>query len=243
MLTLSAGDLLTLWERGASLHPIDRALQVLALALPDRPWVDLARVSLGERDALLLEVRRATLGDRIAAQDTCQACGERVEIDLTCSALIGERSPASREWLLEHDGYRLTLRAVTSEDAAAAAMSVTVAAATSQLLERCVVAATRDERPVQATELPDTIVSAAAASIAEHDTRAELVLDLACPACQRRWTRILDVARFVWIELTTRAQHVVTDIHTLARAYGWSEADIIAMSDARRAAYLHLVTA
>jgi hypothetical protein len=243
MLTLSARDLLTLWERGASLHPIDRALQVLAVALPDRPWRDLARVSLGERDALLLEVRRATLGDRISAQDTCQACGERVDIDLTCSALIGERSSSPHEWLLEHDRYRVTLRSITSEDAAAAAMSITVASATRQLLERCVVSAMRDERPVTAADLPDAMVSAVAASIAEHDSRAELVLDLACPACERRWTRVLDVARFVWSELTTRAQQIVADVHTLARAYGWSEGDIIAMSDARRAAYLQLVTA
>jgi hypothetical protein len=101
----------------------------------------------------------------------------------------------------------------------------------------------RDERPVTAADLPDAMVSAVAASIAEHDSRAELVLDLACPACERRWTRVLDVARFVWSELTTRAQQIVADVHTLARAYGWSEGDIIAMSDARRAAYLQLVTA
>jgi hypothetical protein len=243
MLTLSAGDLLTLWERGASLHPIDRALQVLAIALPDRPWRDLARVSLGERDALLLEVRRATLGDRIAAQDTCQACGERVEIDLTCSALIGEHTPSPGAWLLEHDGYHVTLRCINSEDAAAAAMSVNVAIARSQLLERCVVSASRDEQPVQAIDLPEPIVSAAAASMADHDTRAELVLDLTCPACERRWQRVLDVVRFVWIELTARAQQLIADIHTLARAYGWSEAEILAMSDARRTAYLSLVTA
>ena len=243
MLTLSPGDLLTLWERGASLHPIDRAMQVLALALPDRPWRDLARLSLGERDALLLEVRRATLGDRIAAQDTCQACGERVEIDLTCSALIGAPSPSLREWRLEHDGYRLMLRALTSEDAAAAARSSSVTAAASHLLERCVVAATRDERPVTARDLPAATIAAAATSIAEHDTRAELLLDLTCPACQRQWQRVLDVARFVWIELTTRAVQLIADVHTLARAYGWSETDILAMSDARRTAYLHLVTA
>jgi hypothetical protein len=243
MHTLSAGDLLTLWERGAGLHAIDRSLQILAVALPDQEWRDLARLSLGDRDTLLLEVRRATLGDRIAAQDRCQACGERVDIDLACSALVAGPRAAPDHWSIVHDDYRLTIRPLTSEDAAAAAMCGSVAAARALLLARGIIAATLGEQPVSAGDLPDEIASAAVASMAEHDTGAELVLDLTCPACHSRWQNVLDVARFVWTELAVRAQQVTADVHTLARAYGWSEDDILAMSDARRAAYLRLVMA
>ena len=243
MRTLSAGDLLALWERGARLHPIDRSLAVLALALPERPWRDLVRLSLGERDSLLLEVRRTTLGDRIDAQDRCVMCGERVELQLACSTLAAASAPAAGEWTISAPRYQLTLRVLTSEDAAAAATCKSVAAARSLLLERGIVAAAVDDRVVAARDLPGHVLSAAAASLAEHDTRAEMVLDLTCPACHAQWQSVLDVARFVWTELAARARHIIGDVHTLARAYGWSEAEILGLTDMRRAAYLRLVSA
>jgi len=239
-----AGDaLLALWERGATLHPIDRALHVLAYAAPGRDPEALARLPLGVRDALLLAARRATLGERIEAQDACPACGERIEVALACSALAAGEAPPSPEWPLEAAGYRLRLRPLDSHDAAASAQAGDVAAARALLLARCVVAAERDGESVPPAAFPEAVAAAAAASLAAHDGAAELMLSLACPRCGHAWSSVLDVASFVWTELVARAQHLLRDVHALARAYGWREADILALSDARRAAYLALATA
>lgn len=243
MRTLSADDLLVLREQGAALHAIDRALQIVACALPDRDPVELARLPLGCRDALLLSIRRSTLGDRLDAQDVCAGCGERVEVELTCSALASAAATPPPEWALDRDGYRLTLRALDSFDAAAAAQRESVGAARAELLARCIVRCDRADATVRIDSLPDDIVSAIAASIAEHDSGAELMLEFVCPQCRHGWQRVLDVATFVWTELAARAQRLALEVHTLARAYGWREADILAMTDARRATYLALVTA
>ena len=40
-----------------------------------------------------------------------------------------------------------------------------------------------------------------------------------------------------------RARALLAAVHTLARAYGWSEPDVLALSEQRRAAYLEMVTA
>ena len=43
-------------------------------------------------------------------------------------------------------------------------------------------------------------------------------------------------------EVAAAARRLMADIHELASAYGWSEAAIVSMSTARRAAYLEMLT-
>jgi hypothetical protein len=50
-----------------------------------------------------------------------------------------------------------------------------------------------------------------------------------------------DIAAYLWQEVDARARRALRDTHTLARAYGWREADILAMSDFRRQQYLEMV--
>jgi hypothetical protein len=79
--------------------------------------------------------------------------------------------------------------------------------------------------------------------LAECDPWAESLLELTCPECRHEWTVLLDVAVFLWTQIRTRAQRLLRDVHTLASAYGWREADILTMSSRRREAYLELVGA
>jgi hypothetical protein len=243
MHSLTPLDMLWLWERGAALHAIDRALQVLACAYPGCVSEELIGLPLGERDRLLLAVRQASMGDRMEARDACPACGERIEVDLSCDALADIGGVAPQEWELEHEGYRLTLRPLNSADAALAARCTEVQSARAVLLSRSIVSVEvgGEQRPFDA--LPAEIVVSAVASVEKHDSGAELMLELNCPECGHAWSNVLDVASFVWTEIAARARRLLLDVHTLARAYGWREADILTMSEARRAAYLSMVNA
>jgi hypothetical protein len=240
--TLSADDLLELHERGAGLHAIDRALALLARALPERQPADLARLPLGSRDALLLAVRQAVLGDQLDAQDDCPTCGERVEVTLRCEALAASCTPPPARWSIEHGRHRLVLRPLDSRDAAAAARCPTVEAAGAELLARAVIAAEHDGAAVAVETLPSEVASRLAGSVATQDAGAEQTQRFSCHAGGGVWAGVLDTASFVWRELAARAERLLLDVHTLARAYGWSQADILAMSGARRAAYVALVT-
>jgi hypothetical protein len=243
MRTLTADELLALCEEGAGLHAIDRSLRVLARALPDRDFEELARLPLGHRDRLLLAVRRATLGETLDARDVCPACSEQVDVRLECSALIAASQSSSTTWRLEHDDYHIRLRVLDSVDAATAARAGDVGTACSVLLSRSIVESQRGGEVEPVEQLPGPVVSAAVESLAAHDPGAELLLDFVCPSCHQSWNNVLDVATFVWAELAAHAGRLIVDVHTLAVAYGWREADILAMSDSRRAAYLALVTA
>jgi hypothetical protein len=243
MRPLSPSDLLVLWERGAGLHAVDRALLALATTEPERDAGELARLPLGDRDARLLELRRVTLGDRLEAVAACPHCGVRVELELACEDLMAGADAGAGEWEHEHDGARLTLRALDSRDAAAAAIAGRdggAEAARAALLARAVVAAERDGRAVAFDDLGPDAAAAVAAAVAGRDARAELLLDLTCPDCGHAWSPVLDVASFVWAELAARAERLLGDVHALARAYGWREADVLGLSEVRRATYVAL---
>jgi hypothetical protein len=243
MHALTSRDILWLWERGAALHAIDRALHVLACAYPELGGEELIALPLSERDRLLLAVRRATIGNRLEACDACPACGERIEVELSCDTLAEAGAVAPQQWELEHAGYRLRLRALTSADAAMAARCGEVASARSVLLARSIVAAEMSGEQQSAESLPAEVLAAVADSIECHDSGVELLLALNCPACGHTWSNALDVASFVWTEIVARAQRLLVDVHTLAGAYGWREADILSLGEARRAAYLSMVNA
>ena len=52
----------------------------------------------------------------------------------------------------------------------------------------------------------------------------------------------LDVGRLVWREVAgARPSGCSLDIDALARAYGWTEADVLALTPMRRAAYLQML--
>jgi hypothetical protein len=239
MRALTPAESLKLWERGERLHSVDRALHMLASAFPERSAEELAQLPLGCRNALLLAVRRATWGEWLDAQEQCPACNEQVEFSFSCSVLAAGEPPPS-EWQLESGRHRLTLRPLNSLDAAAAARHGDLAGAYAEMLARSVVAAECDGEQVAPGALPADASSAVAASLAAHDSRAELLLDLMCPACNHSWQTCLNIANFIWSELTAHAMRLVEEVHTLAQTYGWAEADILAMSDIRRSAYIAL---
>ncbi len=52
---------------------------------------------------------------------------------------------------------------------------------------------------------------------------------------------VRDIASFLWKALHAWAKLMLGDVHELARAYGWTEADILALpSPTRRQIYLEL---
>ena len=62
-----------------------------------------------------------------------------------------------------------------------------------------------------------------------------------CPDCATTSTAALDVALLLWAQVEVRATALMAQVHALARAYGWTEPDVLALEPRRRAAYLELV--
>lgn len=75
----------------------------------------------------------------------------------------------------------------------------------------------------------------------ELDPQADMVLSFSCPHCAAESSHLFDIASVLVKEVNNWAQRMLRDIHTLATAYGWSEARILALGPMRRQAYLDMV--
>nr|HQU62743.1 hypothetical protein [Nitrosomonas sp.] len=112
MLNLSPAQILEVWESGARLHPLDRALLLLHRMQPDTVLPDLADLSIGQRDQLLLTLRRQLFGRELPGYIDCPGCRTRLEFMLDTEAF---RSTVSHH-PVEVDGLRV--RQPTSRDLA-----------------------------------------------------------------------------------------------------------------------------
>ncbi len=237
MRPLTSQEILGVWERGERWHPVDQALLLLAASEPETPWEGLAGLSLGRRDAKLLALRERTFGSHLRGLTTCLGCGESLEFTVSTRDLLAE-TPEQKEWYsVGREGYLLRFRLPNSHDLVAVLEYPDPAAARMALLERCV-EATRAGRPAAASTLAAEVVEALEARMAEMDPQGETAVELSCAGCGHLWKAALDVGRFFWQELAAEARRLLREVHLLASTYGWRETEILALSPARRHAYL-----
>jgi len=238
---LSAAALLDLWQAAEPREPVARSLALAAAADPEAAGADdLARLPLGRRDSRLLALHEALAGRLLEATARCPACGEHAEFALDTAELGAREAEPWPPAPLEAAGFIVVWRPPDSRDVAAAAEAGGAAAAERVLLERCVTAAAGPQGELDGAGLPADVRAALARAMTESDPLAELLVDVSCPACGSEFVADLDAGGFVWAELRAHAQRLLREVDVLARAYGWSEAEVLALTDRRRAAYLEL---
>lgn len=241
---LTAQRILEVWERGQGRSSVEQAVQLLGAACPELDVSELWTLPLGERDACVLALRTSTLGDEIKGSVRCPACSDRLMFTLRENDV--RFAPAApglvpRELSVTVDEYEVRCRLPSSEDLYAIHALPDVEFARDVLLSRCIVEARREGDLLAPAALPDAVIDRVGDAITETDRQCEVELELSCAACRHEWKSLFDVASFFWTELTAIAQRLVQDVHALASAYGWSEAEILGMSAARRQLYLDLV--
>ena len=173
----------------------------------------------------------------------CPQCAERLELPIAVADLCVPSPPEAETQPLELvvDDCAVHFRLPNSEDLAAVVGCVDVAMAHSLLVRRCVGQASRAGRHIRSAELPVAVLDQLVQRMAACDPQAEVLLNLHCPTCGYVWQLVFDIVEFLWSEICTQAQRMLRDVHTLARAYGWRESDILSMSALRRQFYLNMV--
>jgi hypothetical protein len=247
-------DEAVLLEDLAGATPVVRATTLLARCLASGgeaapPDPTLARaLSLGDREALLLHLRRITLGDRLSCVLACPACGARLELDLRTADLI--LPPYEREGL-DHEArlptgdgdvcvrFRLP-NGGDQEAAASLAGREDERAAVRLLVSRCVRSVVA-EHGEETGAVPPELVPRLSQVMAERDPQAEIRLDAVCPDCRHSFAVPFDSARYVQEEMAQGADELFREVHALASHYHWTETDILAMTSRQRHRYLSLI--
>ena len=225
MRVLTAAEVLSAWERTRGQPALRQALEYLACAAPERSFDEWCSRTVGQVCLALFHLREALFGPDLPGIATCPHCAERLEFVFSCEGLATEGAATSPGQLTIAFGDRsIVIRPPTVAD-------LLESRSATELLERC--AGERIDVDAKWIEL-------ASARVAEADSFAETMLDLACPSCGHQWQAVLDIAAYLAREVAHRARRLLAEVHRLASAYGWSESEILGLSQARRNAYLEM---
>lgn len=244
MRPLTAYDLIRIWEFGLSRHPIDRSLMILAVAMPEKTIKELATLSIGTRDGYLLTIREQIFGPKLESVIECPECSEQLEFVLN---ILDIRKPDDfgenvSELEVKQGDYKIRFRPPNSLDLAEIVGQNNASEARKQLIQRCILNAKRKERRISPKKLPKKILETIEQKLGETEVLAEINLSLNCASCNRKWKMVFDISAFLWTEICALTQRLLQEVHILARTYGWSETDILAMSATRRYLYLQMVS-
>jgi len=156
-----------------------------------------------------------------------------MEFEIDVRTLMSEAPDTGATIEVAGQSFRLP----TSRDLAQATGEPNPLAAANRLLLRCRLGA--EECPT----LSDEELELVGDKMALADPMAELRFSLLCPVCSHQWDETLDIARFLWAEIDARARRLLWEIHNVASAYGWTEAEILSLSATRRARYMEMIRA
>ena len=207
--------MLAVWERARAAPAPERAIAVLAAADPGTPRGALLELPVGERDRRLLAVRAASFSSPLLATCECPACEIQLELDLTELPVppAGPPDPG--------------VRPVDTRALLAAAEAGSPERAREILADHC---GGGQELAPEALE----------ARLEAIDPAADLRVALRCPGCAAEWDQPVEPDRLLWEEIAHAAKRLLGEVDELARAYGWSEAQILGLSPQRRRSYLEL---
>ncbi|WP_346268224.1 hypothetical protein [Streptomyces sp. SCUT-3] len=252
-----AAALVAVWEAGLAAGPAGRALLLHGFARPHAAVDELLRTPVGRRDADLFALRRSLFGDLMDVRVACGECAEEMEFGFDPAGVVGEAGVAgaagaagsgnaggsaeadAEPLTVEADGWEVRFVPPAAADVAAAE-EAGPDRARAVLLSRTVLSAGRDGAPVRPEDLPGPVQERMARAAAEADPCADVVLNVPCPECGSTTRAELDIASYLWAEVDAWARTALADVHLLATAYGWSEAEILALSPLRRRYYLEL---
>lgn len=230
---ISAARLLEAWDRGQAAASVPaRALALLSLADPE---ADPASLPVGEVNARLLELRGRLFGPQLTCVGNCPGCGEPLELSFSVSDFLTSAVAPPSEVEISVGDESLRFRLPTWVDLAAIATASGRTDPRDTLLQRCLLGA-----EVERERFSAPVQESVATAIEEADPLAEMLIEIGCAQCDSQFEARFDIVEYLWADVEVRSRRLLGEVHALASAYGWREAEVLALSPARRRVYLEM---
>jgi hypothetical protein len=207
-----------------------------------------AALTRGDRQHLALQIRARIFGDRLSLVVPCPnpECRALADLDLTVSSLVdGRPGPVPEVLAVETKDGPARLREPTGADDELIERTGGDRRERSALLWSRLVLDLGGRGPVSpeawAALVPDTR-GALALALAEQGSALDLAILAPCPTCRALLEIELDPMDLLVRELRRGAERLITEIHTIAWYYHWTEDEVLSLPRARRWRYLELLT-
>jgi len=245
MRPLSAAELLQVWDNGTSMSLLEKTLLLLGKACGVEDWKQLGRLSIGNRDVRLLQLREWMFGTRLKNMAKCLACNEIVEWESNTAAL--RLQPVKEDlsvetFSLSQGKFHIQFRLPDSYDILKFNAEESQTAPISQLLTECIIGITgADNEKCTPDVLPLIAWQILEECMSKQDPQADISMQIVCPYCGHNWNAVFDIMSFLWTEINNWAKHIMQEVALLGRACSWSEKDILAMTPQRRRLYIEMI--
>ncbi|BAV06606.1 hypothetical protein SAMN05421788_107267 [Filimonas lacunae] len=241
MRPLTTTELLQVWENGLHQSLTERSLHLLCVACGMQNIQQAARLSIGTRDACLLQLRQWMFGNRLLNMAHCPHCRQQVEWEQPVHTLqVQNMVWEPLEYAAEKEGYSIRFRLPQTQDIWQVQHITEPGEATLKVLQACIQEALYQGQPCAIQHLPGEVAEHIMQRMSEADPQADITMQLNCPACATQWNAVFDIASFLWTEIHQWSLRMLQEIGTLAKVFSWSEQDIMNMSAQRRRLYLEM---
>lgn len=231
--------------------PGKRVLFLLQNIFPDIDPENLEKLSIGRRDSLLMELYEILFGPETTGIMECPNCGEKLEIILPIGEFRGGNSIFQSitcdpvldpdHFIVNQNGWEIDFRLPNSWDLEAIEEERDTDTARTILLRRCILKACYHAEEIPFDQISFEMKSYIVEKMAHEDPLVNIQIPLSCPFCNNQWEPVFDIIPFFWNELSVWAERILYEVHILASAYGWCEADILSMDPRRRKNYLEMI--
>jgi hypothetical protein len=256
---INGSDEAFLLDVGEALLPVQQTTAILSRCLTKLgPFCNVSpemvrSLCIGDRDALMLHLRRITFGERMDCVLACPEtnCEEQMDFSLIAGDLISHPYLQSQFWhrsriVEDNRCYEVIFRLPNGGDQEASALEAIKSSsynnAIDLLLNRCVRSVITDDGEESDSKLP-FILPKISDIIAKLDPQAEIVLEMVCPACNHSFSASFDPSEYLIREIIENPiDHLYRDVHLLAYHYKWSEGEIMSMTPRKRRRYIELLT-
>jgi hypothetical protein len=218
------------------------------------------RLLIADRQYLLLKLREATFGTRVAGTLFCPwpQCAAKVDVDFSTSDVPVKRcDTVARSYRAElspdaapedeagrrHGVIHFRLPNGEDQELLGPVLAGNPAEALTRLLERCLTGAGDggDDPDELAAQLTPRARLELERAMGAHAPHLELEMSLTCPECGRGFTAPFDLQDFFFGELRTSRELLYRQVHYLAYHYHWSEREIMRMPREKRLAYIEVL--
>ena len=240
---LTNTSLLELWEYGHAATPFEYGNLLLMLDDARNDEDDILDLTLGERDRYLLDLRKRLFGSKINAESHCKECSEKQDMSFTIQDIMVKNYHVKNEYDMLTEELSIKLRPVKLRDLSLVSSKQKHETAEDMLLELCILSAKKNGNKIPVTSMSQQEKANIVSEMSEIDPQSEIIINSKCPSCGVVCNFVFDICAYLRTEIDAYVRQLLLDVHYLSASYGWSESDVLAMSDHRRRMYINMIIA